>query len=189
MTITSRPKHSSPGYTLIEALVVVAIVGLISLVTVPNFISYLRSAKIKSAVRNFASDMREARQLAVSEHRRVMVSFGTAGNEIYHYWIYRDMNGTWELTANGEHSLEPETGDAAKTVSFAAFPSDGFKNVPGEDGTGRVDLFYLPNGSVSSDGISPSVPTTSTVVVQTSAEVPKKLYTFNISLAGNLKVQ
>ena len=35
------------GYTLTEALVVVAIIGMISLVAVPNFIALYRGAKMK----------------------------------------------------------------------------------------------------------------------------------------------
>src|SRR5512132_2739828 len=65
------------GYSLVEILVVVAIIGVISLVTVPNFIAMQHSGKLKTSLRSFVSDIRGARQRAVTRHVKTKVSFVT----------------------------------------------------------------------------------------------------------------
>ena len=52
------------GYSLTEMLTVIAIIGMLALVMVPNFISFYNSNKMKSSMRNFTTDLRSARQLA-----------------------------------------------------------------------------------------------------------------------------
>ena len=65
------------GYTLIEILVVVAIIGIMSLVTVPQFVSYQQSSALKGAMRNFNADLRNCRQLAVARYVQVRMEFAT----------------------------------------------------------------------------------------------------------------
>ncbi|HEX9407409.1 MAG TPA: prepilin-type N-terminal cleavage/methylation domain-containing protein, partial [Thermoanaerobaculia bacterium] len=63
----NRTKRSQSGYSLAEMLTVVAIVGMLALVMVPNFITFFQSNKMKSSMRNFTTDLRSARALAISQ--------------------------------------------------------------------------------------------------------------------------
>src|SRR6185369_5266530 len=68
------------GYTLTELLVVLAIIGLFSLITVPQFVSMYRSSVVKGSMREFTSMARKARQIAATRNDRVRVRFRTATN-------------------------------------------------------------------------------------------------------------
>lgn len=90
-----RPVHSSEsGYSLTEMLVVVAIIGVLSLVAVPNFMSMYRSNRLKTSLRQFANDLRASRQLAVTNSSIVRVAFE---NNSRNYYIFesRDEGATW----------------------------------------------------------------------------------------------
>lgn len=73
----SNASGSQRGYSLAEALVVMAIVGIMSVVMVPNFINLNRSSKLRFTLRRFTSEVRGARQLAVTRYRPVKVSLQT----------------------------------------------------------------------------------------------------------------
>ncbi|HEY2093763.1 MAG TPA: GspH/FimT family pseudopilin [Thermoanaerobaculia bacterium] len=72
---TARSRSSQSGYTLAEALVTVTIIGLISGVSVPFFMNYLRANRIRSSASYFETALRFARQRAVTKHTYTRISF------------------------------------------------------------------------------------------------------------------
>jgi len=80
------------GYSFAEVLVVVAIIGIVSLVSVPQFIAYQRSSALKSSMRQVMNDLRFARQKAIVEHRQTRLRFAQNANV---YVIERNVSGTW----------------------------------------------------------------------------------------------
>jgi len=170
-----RNRSTERGYSLAEALVVVGIVGIISVVTVPNFISLYRSGKIKSSVRSLATDLRGARQTAVTKHRRVMVSLGTSATEKYSYWTFEEINGTWTPSTGQKHDLEPNVD--AKSVYFG---TNEFTDDVTTDGAGRKDIIFRSDGSID-------IPGTRRFQVKSDDDIPKKLYVFELTTAGTVK--
>jgi prepilin-type N-terminal cleavage/methylation domain-containing protein len=61
-------RHSTGGFTLIELMIVVAIVGLLSAVAIPTFIKYLRQAKTVEAVEGLDKIKIGAREYYVVDH-------------------------------------------------------------------------------------------------------------------------
>ena len=72
---TARTRSRQRGYTLAEALVVITIIGLISGVSIPAFMNYLRANRIRSSASYFQTALRYARQRAVTKHTETRVSF------------------------------------------------------------------------------------------------------------------
>jgi prepilin-type N-terminal cleavage/methylation domain-containing protein len=180
-----RKLDSKKGYSLVEALVVIAIIGLISLVAVPNFIVMYRSAKIKAAVRTFANDLRAVRQEAVTSYRPMMVSIGTTATERFTYWIYQWDGSAWTPAAGRVRQLEPEAAD----IKSVYFTSIGFPDTETADGASRRDIIFQTNGSLIR-GIGDTDPVTDpTVRIRTDLEVPKNEFIFTVSAAGTVKVE
>ncbi len=65
----------SKGFTLLELMVVVAVIGIMAMITAPNLVSGLPTYRIKAAVRDCTSQLRYARTLAIKDKRDVAVSF------------------------------------------------------------------------------------------------------------------
>lgn len=68
-------RHNQRGITFIELMTVVAVIGIMSAMAVPSFLSYMPKLRVKSAARDVVSQLRLARSKAVSERRPYGVAF------------------------------------------------------------------------------------------------------------------
>ena len=64
---------SRRGFSLAELMVVMAITGLVAAASMPWMITYWRSATLKAGAGELAAGLNRARQLAISQSRRVCV--------------------------------------------------------------------------------------------------------------------
>lgn len=91
-----RTASRQRGYSLAEALVVIAIIGLITGVTTPFFMNYLRSNRMRSSASYFQTALRFARQRAVTKHVQTRLSFDPSKTARGEYTIWEgnhDSNG------------------------------------------------------------------------------------------------
>jgi len=195
MNVLSR-RRSSRGYTLAEILVVVAIIGVLSLVSVPAFINYRNSAKLRASMRQFVADLRIARQRAITENHPTMVSFQTGSGKI----VYRDFNGT--VASDGsvtyaavtpatkyEKRFDPDVYFATST-SPCLFADNITSPV---QTSGWNDIVFLSNGTVSNMPTSPTCIdnglTTGIVTIRIDkGSISKRTYTFEIVPTGRIRV-
>ena len=70
------------GVTLVELIVVFAIIGIMALLLVPNIGAWLPSYRLRSATRDIVSTFRGAQMRAVSECTSYTVSFNTADTHV-----------------------------------------------------------------------------------------------------------
>lgn len=82
----------SRGVTLIQQLVVVAIIAIMVAVAIPNVMSWRGEAQTRRAARELLLMFREARSRAVSENMPFRVVVDVPGNE---YDLQRDAGGGW----------------------------------------------------------------------------------------------
>src|SRR5208337_271398 len=66
------------GFTLLETLVVIGIMGILASIAIFKSFGTMESYKANSAMDIVVSQLRVARQLAISQRRNVQVSFNTA---------------------------------------------------------------------------------------------------------------
>lgn len=63
------------GFTLIELMIVIAIIGIVSAIAAPNFRTYMAERRLSGAARMVMSDLMAARQKAVTQNNRFSVTF------------------------------------------------------------------------------------------------------------------
>ena len=93
--MSKRSSGYSLGYSLMEALTVVAIIGMIALCAVPAFANYRRRMSVMAAADQLRSILRLTRSRAIAANHNVGVKF-IAGRE-WTYAIYEDGNGNGVL--------------------------------------------------------------------------------------------
>jgi len=68
------------GFTLIEAISVMVVIGLLSVMVVPQVVGALQSFRLNAAVGKVLSDIRYARELALSRHATYGIEVSAAEN-------------------------------------------------------------------------------------------------------------
>lgn len=132
--------QSQRGVTLIEMLVAVAIIGLITLVSVPALLTYYQSNKLKAAVREFQTDLRSARQRAVSKNRVTKFSFVAGDGSRMGYTI-------WDGSSTTLPTTWTRVTDKRSLSDIVVIEETTFTDV---DTTpdGEADIIFRPNGSI-----------------------------------------
>jgi prepilin-type N-terminal cleavage/methylation domain-containing protein len=174
------------GYSLPEMLVVIAIIGLLALVTVPAFINFFQSNKMKASMRNFTTDLRGIRSRAIAQGLQTKLTYATGSNgtNSYDFWQGDSPFGnspTWtRLTGTGAN-LSTKVMD-----NVVYFPPDGAstpQNFTDIDSDGTLDVIFFPNGQVK----LPSGITTGNITIKTDMKITKPQYTITISPSGRVQ--
>jgi Tfp pilus assembly protein FimT len=178
---------------LAELLTVVAIIAVMSLVTVPSFIRYFNSNKIKTAMSTFSADVRTARATAIAQGREVKLTF-KAGTNLRAYDLYLgDRSFGTVPTANwtrltGPGSSPPKPAKSLDSVVY--FPADSVttpQTFTDLDTTpdGWIDVVFYPDGHAQ----LPANATSGTITIMTDMKVPKPAYAITISPSGRVVAQ
>lgn len=160
-----------PGFTLIELMVVLAILGIVALMAAPSFNSYIARTKLRGAANEAATDLQYARSESVQKNQAFRVEFSANGYEIWR------MSRTSATTRDAASAAAPNpvkvgqwgdgrtsaTGGASMVVDFdpvraSATVSDGplvlsHSAISGSiqlevHATGRVEM-CSPSGSIT----------------------------------------
>lgn len=180
-------KRSSRGFSLIEMLVVVAIIGVLSLISVPAFMNFRRSADFKSGMRNFTTDLRNARATAISNSFDVRCELQTGGIGLkqYRFFSSRDNGATWQaLQLPGTHGATVGSPGNIKQFAFSVW-AQSTTGLPDIGSNGQSDIIYHPNGAMT----LATGNTTATVVLATDwKRIAFDRYTVTLSPAGQFTV-
>ncbi|MBU4581417.1 MAG: prepilin-type N-terminal cleavage/methylation domain-containing protein [Proteobacteria bacterium] len=69
------------GFTLVEMMIVVAVMGIMSAIAAPNLMHYMAERRLNGAARMVMSDLMAARQRAVTQNNEFKVFFNTNQHE------------------------------------------------------------------------------------------------------------
>jgi prepilin-type N-terminal cleavage/methylation domain-containing protein len=120
------------GMTLLELMVVVAIIGIALTIAIPNYIKMQPHMRLKAAARDIASTLNLARMTAISKNADQTVTFDDA-NDSFHYdkshdassmdW-YRKVQINLPVGAPGRHAT-PSFGTTSGNPNKVTFDSYG----------------------------------------------------------------
>jgi len=68
-------RFKKEGFSLLELLIVLAIMAIVSAIAAPNFMNYLAQRRLNGAARQVMSDLMSARQRAVTQNINITVAF------------------------------------------------------------------------------------------------------------------
>jgi prepilin-type N-terminal cleavage/methylation domain-containing protein len=163
----ARERARQDGFTLVEMAVVLIVVGILLAITTPALRRYLSSYRVGDAARQIQSEMRLARQKAVTNGTRNWIFCGTSGNEVY-YWTgiqTQRSDLSWSAVNWIQWNMPQNTKLIAPTFNGTNWFYYGPDGKPTQGSTVPV------SGSVRVGSTNPSVSDTATVNVDLTGEV------------------
>jgi len=129
--------NKQSGFTLIELIVIIAIVAIFAAIAVPNFLSYMPKHRLNGAARQVMGDLMAARMKAVKENLTVTVTYVNDHK-------YKISTASEDKTINIQSNYRDVT---IGSVSSDSFSSNSFSSISflsrGTSNTGSIGLTNL----------------------------------------------
>jgi prepilin-type N-terminal cleavage/methylation domain-containing protein len=179
----SQPvKAKRPGFTLLEVVLVAALLVILAAITYPTASSMFAHEKVKAAADSVRGSMANARSRAVSEGRRYKLAIvANKGN----FRIAPDSPSYWSGSGTGDEGTSNSSGPLVMTdklpkgISFSTSGSDSSSGSSGGDDDANESISwdswsdaatFLPDGTATEDrDITLSVNGTKPVVLKLRA--------------------
>ncbi len=136
---TGSPRAKRLGFTLVELLVVLAVIGMIVGMSVPGLVHYSRQVRLKATTRELTAMLSLARSLAMGSRTKHAVVFDEEGYEIRVVNLESGEANEQKLALPRGISVEVRVGDEPAAQQQVIFrPTGGLQ--------GRTTVFALSNG-------------------------------------------
>lgn len=100
-------RERQAGFNLLEAVVTVAIVGLVATAGLPSLLRWSSAQRVRLAAGEIAATLRSARAFAVRHSANVAVKFRTEETGEVSFTLYRDGDGDGVSTRDIERGVDP----------------------------------------------------------------------------------
>jgi len=148
----SPDRQQPSGLTLIEMMIVIALMGILLALAAPNIGLFTSGYKLRGAAREAATDLQYARLLAIKENRDFRVTFDSNSYQVVRVsdgkvvktrsfsTDYSDINLTNVfITFDSRGTFDPLKNSGANTATLTVSNPRGMKNVT-VGRTGRVKI-------------------------------------------------
>lgn len=159
-----RKNHLKRGFTLIEMLVVIAILGILLTTGIPIFTSIIQQTKMTGLLNNVGSMFRFARSEAIKKNMQVVLRFDFTARRLE---VFADLDGIL-ATDPADMLYNPVVGEPPGTTDYwlgsfglpanievdapgALDPIDGFTTV-NNNGVDELVAVFVPDGTIDQTG-------------------------------------
>lgn len=151
-----KPRNRRQGFTLIEVLITLAIVGVVLMLGLPGITEWMQNAQIRTAAESLQSGLQVARTEAVRRNTHVEFVLGNPGNSGGTGWTVRTVNPAADVQSvpdgvGSRNVVLTASPAGATTVTF-----NGFGRIPtapaattNADGSEFLTQIDLDNASLS----------------------------------------
>jgi len=129
--------RKNSGVSLIELIIVMALIGIVAAIATPNFTRYRDNTNLREAARDVSSDIQLYKQRAVAENVRYRITFDSGANN---YVVQRETPlNAGNFAANTLFTKQIGSGTAIETSVAANFG-------------GNLYVTLLPRGTIEEAG-------------------------------------
>ena len=111
-----KVRETSSGFTLLELMVTLAIMGIVAGIAAPNFLSYIPKSRLNGAASMIMTDMMLARMKAINRNTRFQIYF--SGD--HEYKICDDADGDGTVTDCEGDALIKDIQETYGAVTFTS---------------------------------------------------------------------
>ncbi len=141
------------GFTLVELMIVIAVIGIISIEATPLFMTFLRAMETRGASQELATLLNQARELAIASNSSYRVEVDTAGNRLR--FVNASTSAPWigpATDSQGYRQLVNQTQLTSVTANPTFNPlgtaGGGTITVQNTQGTSSLDVVVSSAGRV-----------------------------------------
>ncbi|MBI4240995.1 MAG: GspH/FimT family pseudopilin [Candidatus Rokubacteria bacterium] len=134
-------------------MVVVAVIGIITVLGTPVFISFMQAQKLQGAAQQVVTLMNQARQLAITRNTSYQVEVDVSGNQLR--FVRTSDNAAWVgpgTDSNGYRQLENQAklsnATANPTFNSLGTASAATITVQNAQGSGSMDVVVSTSGRI-----------------------------------------
>lgn len=114
------------GFTLVEVIVVTAMIGLVILIAIPNVNEFLQNSTTRSVARELYNQFQRAKLEAAKRNQNVAIVITTTGTDQYQLYVDTDADGTLDAdeaiisttVMPAQHTLTPNASMTGNTFGF-----------------------------------------------------------------------
>jgi Tfp pilus assembly protein FimT len=145
------------GFSMIELLTIIAIVFILTMIAIPNFMVWKANYRFRNAMADLYSSLQETRMLAMKDRMTYTMTFNQEiDGETYDYVVFKDNNRNRIYDAGDELNL-PLRGNSTKTImvklsDYVNVELDGVSII--KNGNNQESVSFLTNGMRMSPAIS-----------------------------------